>query len=86
MNNKKEIVLCTLVTIFIGLLVALSFYQEKSYSLPNSIYQVYLDGEKIGMIDSQEELYKLINKEQSEIKNKYKVDQVYPPKVFQIIK
>ena len=86
MNNKKEIVLCTLVTIFIGLLVALSFYQEKSYSLPNSIYQVYLDGEKIGMIDSQEELYKLINKEQSEIKNKYKVDQVYPPKGFQIIK
>jgi murein DD-endopeptidase MepM/ murein hydrolase activator NlpD len=86
MNNKKEIVLCTLVTIFIGLLVALSFYQEKSYSLPNSIYQVYLDGEKIGMIDSQEELYKLINKEQSEIKDKYKVDQVYPPKGFQIIK
>ena len=86
MNNKKEIVLCTLITIFIGIVVALSFYQEESYSLPNSIYQVYLDGEKIGMIDSQEELYNLINKEQSEIKDQYKVDQVYPPKGFQIIK
>ena len=86
MNNKKEIVLCTLITIFIGILVALSFYKEESYSLPNSIYQVYLDGEKIGMIDSQEDLYNLINKEQSEIKNQYKVDKVYPPKGFQIIK
>lgn len=86
MNNKKELVLCTLITIFIGTLVALSFYQEESYSQPNSIYQVYLDGEKIGMIDSQEDLYALINKEQSAIKNQYKVDQVYPPKGFQIIK
>lgn len=49
-------------------------------------YQVYLDGEKIGIIDSEEKLYALINKEQTEIKKKYNVDQVYPPKGFNIIR
>ena len=50
------------------------------------VYQVYLNGEKIGMIDSQDELYALINEEQSSIKDEYNVDQVYPPKGFSITK
>ena len=42
-------------------------------------YQVYLSGEKIGLIESTEELYELIDKEQKEIKEKYHVDKVHSP-------
>lgn len=49
-------------------------------------YQVYLDGEKIGIIDSEKDLYDLINEEQTEIKKRYNVEYVYPPKGFNIVK
>lgn len=84
--NKKGILLTFLVTVLITILMTISFLTKESYESPTSIYQVYLDGEKIGIIDSKEELYDLINKEQTEIKTEYNVEQVYPPKGFQIIK
>ena len=86
MNKTKGIILCSLITILITTLLGFCFMTEESYAIPTSIYQVYLDGEKIGLINSKDELYKLINKEQVEIKDEYKVDQVYPPKGFKIIK
>lgn len=84
--NKKGIVLTVLVTVLISLLLGISYITKESYATPKSIYQVYLDGEKIGLIDSKEELYDLINQEQVEIKKEYNIDQVYPPKGFEIIK
>lgn len=86
MNNFKGIVLSSLIILLSALLVGFSFAVEEQYETPSSIYQVYLDGEKIGLIKSEEELYSLINKEQVEIKEEYNVDQVYPPKGFKIIK
>ena len=86
MNKTKGYILSFLVTALISILMGFSFITEESYSKPISIYQVYLDGEKIGLIDSKEELYSLINKEQVEIKDEYQVDQVYPPKGFKLIK
>lgn len=83
--NKKGIILCVLLTILISTLLTLSFFTSESYSNPNSVYQVYLDGNKIGLIDSKDDLYDLINTEQTEIKDSYKVDQVYPPKGFKIV-
>ena len=50
----------------------------------NRCYQVYLQGEKIGLIYSKEELYNLIDKEQQEIKEKYKVDKVYSPQGLEV--
>ena len=86
MNKVKGTILCSLITILIGIFLAFGFINEESYDAPTSIYQVYLDGEKIGLIDSKDELYNLINKEQVEIKDEYQVDQVYPPKGFKLIK
>jgi hypothetical protein len=86
MNKTKGYILSFLVTALISILMGFSFITEESYSKPISIYQVYLDGEKIGLIDSKEELYSLINKEQVEIKDEYQVDQGYPPKGFKLIK
>ncbi len=50
----------------------------------NRCYQVYLQGEKIGLIYSKDELYDLIDKEQQEIKEKYKVDKVYSPQGLEV--
>ena len=50
------------------------------------VYQVYLDGKKLGAIADADELYTLINKEQSDIKSTYNVDNVYPPNGFNITK
>lgn len=86
MNKIKGLTFSILLTSFLGLLLGFGFINQESHETPNSIYQVYLDGKKIGLIVSKEDLYTLINKEQVEIKNTYKVDQVYPPKGFQIIK
>ncbi len=86
MKISKSIILCALINILIIVILTLGFFTEETYSLPTSIYQVYLDGNKIGLINSKEDLYTLINKEQIEIKDEYKVDQVYPPKGFKIVK
>lgn len=86
MNKIKGIVLSFLITTFIGAFLVIGFMTEETFDMPESIYQVYLDGEKIGLVESKEDLYSLINKEQKAIKKEYKVDQVYPPKGFKIIR
>ena len=84
--NKKGIVMCSLLSIILTAFIIWSFMLETGYKKPSFVFQVYLDGEKIGLIDSKEDLYDLINKEQIKIKDEYKVDQVYPPKGFDIIR
>ena len=88
MNNKdkKSIIVCAVITIILTILLGYEFLNIKEYVSPYNKYRIYLDGEKIGLIDSKDELYSMINKEQTEIKNKYKVSKVYPPKGFEIIK
>ena len=50
----------------------------------NKCYQVYLQGEKIGLIYSKDELNNLIDKEQQSIKEKYKVDKVFSPQGLEV--
>lgn len=86
MNKIKGFILSILITLLIGAFLAMGYMTEESFAMPESIYQVYLDGEKIGLVESKEDLYALINKEQKEIKKEFNVDQVYPPKGFKIIR
>ena len=84
--NSKRIIIYSLITIITSLLVIWCFSGERDFKEPGYIYQVYLDGEKIGLIDSEDKLYKLINEEQIAIKDEYQVNQVYPPKGFEIVR
>lgn len=59
---------------------------EDVVSSASSVYVVYLQGEEIGVIASDQELYDLINEEQKEIKEQYNVDYVYPPSDLDVIK
>ncbi len=71
-------------TIFIGFLIStlvifMCVVFEPTKRQIHNYYQVYLGGDKIGLIKSDDELYNLIDEEQQEIKDKYKVDKVYSP-------
>lgn len=79
-NNISSILLSILVGIFI-FFVGIDVQSE---SVPNKIYKVYLNGITIGLIKSDEELVNLIDEKQNEIKTKYNVEKVYPPKGLEI--
>lgn len=85
-ENKKGFTISVVITVILSILIGILFLTEQELSLPNSVYQIYLDGEKIGLIESKTDLYDLINNEQKEIRDAYKVDQVYPPNGFSIEK
>ena len=72
------IILCALV-----LYLCLIF--EPTKRIIHNYYQVYLGGEKIGLISNKEDLLDLIDEEQQEIKDKYKVDKVYSPSGLEIM-
>lgn len=75
----KSRILGLLVTILVAILV---FFVGTDYRVagdPLEVFQVYLDGKKIGLIENKDDLFNLIDTEQTEIKDTYKVDKVYPP-------
>ena len=72
--SKKTQILCILTTMIFGVAMFIATSYKTSYADEvEGVYQVYLNGEKIGMIGSQDELYALINEEQSSIKEEYNV-------------
>lgn len=73
-------------TILISGLIMFTNIDNCSSNNPNEAYQVYLEGNKIGLISSKDEFLDLIDKEQSQIKEKYGVKKVYPPKGLDIEK
>ena len=82
--KTKDKILLGIVTIFLVILFVWIGFPDKN-ATPQNVYQVYLDGEKLGLIQDQDELLNLINEEQQDIKDTYKVDQVYPPNGFNIL-
>ncbi|MDD3241201.1 MAG: M23 family metallopeptidase [Bacilli bacterium] len=66
--------LCTILTVYISKEEAIA----KSNN-PSINYRVYLNGKSIGLIKSKENLEKYISEKQQQIKNKYKVKDVYAP-------
>lgn len=82
----KGKVLGGIFTILITALLLFVSYEGRISGDPIEAYQVYLHGDKIGIIASSDDLLDLIDNEQSEIKEKYKVDKVYPPNGLDIKK
>lgn len=81
--NKKGI----LVTLFCLVLSSFVFFVGHKQNVePKELYKVYLKGEAIGYIENKELLESYIDKAQTSIKEKYKVDKVYPPNELDIIK
>ncbi len=80
MPNKGFRISYIIVILLVG---ALSFYLgfiHYSNQIPQSLYQVYIDGEMIGMVKNQTDLENYINQKEETIKKKYKVNKVNMPK------
>lgn len=84
MNSKNKVVTIVLSLLIMGLFLLNESFDYK-YEEANNAYQIYLDGEELGIIKDKEELYNLINKEQKNIKEEYNVDYVYPPDGLDIV-
>lgn len=82
--KKNDITKTILITSIIGVFLLIIGLATRDFDYANKVYQVYLNGNKLGLIKSKEELYALINEEQKEIKDTYQVDNVYPPNGFVI--
>lgn len=81
--NKKDILY-----VIISLIISSSifFVGYTKVSEPEELYRVYLKGETIGYIKNKELLEEYIDKEQYELKEKYKVEKVFLPNDLDIIK
>ena len=83
MNKKKGIFFGIFLS---ALVIYLSIVFVPAQRKINNYYQVYLGGEKIGLIKSDTELYNLIDREQQSIKDKYKVSKVFSPSGLEVTK
>lgn len=78
MNKSK--ILGIIFCIFMSILIfGVGFVDKENNKDTVTLFQVYLNGRKIGLIKDDQELYELIDKEQTNIKEKYDVKKVYPP-------
>ena len=67
--SKKTQILCILTTMIFGVAMFIATSYKTSYADEvEGVYQVYLNGEKIGMIDSQDELTHLLMKNNQVLK------------------
>jgi murein DD-endopeptidase MepM/ murein hydrolase activator NlpD len=86
--QKLALLFTFLITLALSVVLIIFFDNEKADAneLPEELYQVYLAGEKIGVVASKTKLENYIDQKQEEIKNKYNVKTVYPPKDLYIQK
>lgn len=84
MKTKDKIITFILCTIVLCIYLIVNSYSYMDNDIQR-IYNVYLDGQIIGAIDDKEALYSLIDKKQQVIKDKYNVENVYPPKGLEIV-
>ena len=82
----KGKIISFLIVAIVAVSLFLVGFTKKNYGDAAEIYQVYLNGNKIGLLANDNDLYDLINEKQQEIKEKYGVDNVYPPNGFDIVK
>lgn len=84
MKNKDKIITFLLCGIVLTIYLIMNTYRFVDKNI-NKVYNVYLDGKKIGAISDKETLYELIDKKQQGIKDKYDVSNVYPPNGLEIV-
>ena len=80
--KKNEVTKTIIITSIIGVLFLIIGLTNRNFDQAKKVYQVYLNGNKLGLIESRDELYALINEEQKDIKEAYNVLDVYPPNGF----
>ena len=94
--NKKEIFIIIIVFILSSLILVVgrkpySIYAKvlgvnKQEKVPKRLYNVYLGGKSIGVINSKKELEDYIDSKKQDIKDKYNISKVYAPNDLKIVR
>ena len=79
MNNRIFYRLVVFGVILSSLVFILGTGRKDLSDQPMTVYEVYLNGESLGIIENENKLYDLIDKEQDLLKKKYGVDKIYAP-------
>ncbi len=85
MKSKWTVGIITIVILSI-LSLFLAGFKLTVNKEPIEVYNVYLDGEKVGTVKSKEEFEKYINNQEEKLKEKYGVSKIYTPKGVEIKK
>lgn len=80
-NLKKKSIIILIISII--LIVFFGFQYHRGIKAI-SLYKVYLDGEVIGIIESQEALEDYIDNQNTKYKEEYKADKIYSPNGLEI--
>lgn len=86
MGNKWSISLMLLAIVTCGAVIIFGFTNYNKNKQPIDAYVVYLDGKKIGAVESKEKFDDYINSKEDKIRKTYNVDTVYAPKGVEIKK
>ena len=84
MKLKDKIIIFILCLIVLVIYVISGSY-EKINLKASKLYNVYLNGEIIGVLNNKDELYELIDEKQQSIKDKFGVQNVYPPNGLKLV-
>ena len=68
-----------LIILLLVVITAINTGFKRIGSEPRKLYMVYLEGEKLGLIEDKQALLDLIDKNQEKIKKQFNIDKVYPP-------
>lgn len=68
MNNRSKYKLIVFGVILSSLVFILGTGRKSLGQTPMTVYEVYLNGESLGVIEDEEKLYNLIDKEQNSLK------------------
>ena len=85
MHKKWTIGLITIVFLSICSLF-LAGFKLTANKEPIELYNIYLDGEKIGTVKSKDDFESYINKQEDKLKEQYGVSKIYTPKGVEIKK
>ena len=85
MKNKITFGIITSVLLSI-ISIFLFGFKLTTNKTPHEMYAVYLNGKKIGVVNSKEKLDEYINRQEENLKSKYKVSKIYTPKGVEIKK
>ena len=73
-----------LLIVIVGISVFLLGFNNMDSKIEHKVYNVYLDGDLIGTIESKEEFEEYINEKEEQIKKQYNIDTVYTPNGVEI--
>lgn len=83
---KLKNIILIIIAVFLSLAIVLYQHNKEENQNPVVAYRVYLEGEDIGLIESEEKLLDYINQQQEKLKEKYGVDEIHVPNDIDIVK